>query len=128
MQSEPEAWGFFNSPHWTVFWSGSLLEPHLQRLAPGVVRQSVGYGRGEVFFERLLGLGVGFRVLRADREPAKPERGQLLAHGALVHLDAETRLDLALQVDTAPAHHPVHSRIGTLAHHPRQLGLLLRAQ
>src|SRR6056297_1599554 len=37
MQSESEAWGFFNSPRGTVFWSGSLLEPDLQRLAPGVV-------------------------------------------------------------------------------------------
>ena len=72
------------------------------------------------FFERLLGLGVGFRVLRAHRQPAKSERGQLLAHGPLVHRDAEALLDPALQVDAPPAHHPVRGGVGTLARHARQ--------
>ena len=72
------------------------------------------------FFERLLGLGVGFRVLRAHRQPAKSERGQLLAHGPLVHRDAEAFLDPALQVDVPPAHHPVRGGVGTLAHHARE--------
>jgi hypothetical protein len=31
-----------NGPR-TVFWPGSLLEPYLQRLGPGVLRQRVGY-------------------------------------------------------------------------------------
>ena len=55
------------------------------------------------FFESLLRLGVGFRVLRTHRESAKAQPYQLLAHSPLMHLDTETRLDLALQVNAASA-------------------------
>jgi hypothetical protein len=67
-------------------------------------------------------------VLRTHRESAKAQPYQLLAHSLLMHLDTETRLDLALQVNVAPAHHPVRRRVRTLAYHLRQLSFLLNAQ
>ena len=80
------------------------------------------------FFERFLCSLVRLRVLRAHRQAAKAERGKLLSHRALVHHDAELRLDPALQVDPPPTDHAVALRIGTVADQLRQTLLLCRAQ
>lgn len=39
---------------------GFVLKPHLQGFVPGVIRQSVGYGRGEVFLNVSCASGLDF--------------------------------------------------------------------
>ena len=62
---------------------------------------------------------VLLRMERASRNPAKPEAMQQLAHRALGQADAPLLRDLARQIDTPPANHPVFGELWTGPHPPR---------
>ena len=67
-------------------------------------------------------------MLRPHRQPREAEPMQQLADRALVQADREPPLDQGLQVDPAPAHHPVPLRVRPPLHDRRQLGPLLRGE
>ena len=81
-----------------------VLKPDFDGLAARRFGDDGGGLIGEVFFESFLDIGIGFRVLRAHRQPDKAERLQLLADRALVHHHAEPRLDHTLQIDATLVH------------------------
>ena len=63
--------------------------------------------RWQSFFERLLRRRVGLRVARPYGQARELEPLEKPAH-VIGDLDVEASPDLHLQVDAAPAHHPVH--------------------
>ncbi len=94
---------------------GSMCPAGRPALHPGTIPPAACCGRARAGPRQpsrqscpacLLRFGNGFRVLRVQREAAKPECGQLLARGALVHRHADARFDPVLAVNSPPAHHP----------------------
>ena len=86
---------------------GQALEPHLDRLAGGTLRQRRAHKRGEVCFELILGGLIRLRVMGACRDVAEPQMVQDLAHRALVVGRREALFDDSLEVDPPPANHAV---------------------
>jgi hypothetical protein len=72
------------------------------------------------FFKSFLGFVVGLRVAWTHREPAIAEPREHFADRAFVQLNAELPLQFVAQIRPAPAHHPVHRRIGTCFNHRRE--------
>ena len=67
-------------------------------------------------------------MLRAHRQAGEAEPAQDLADRTLVQLDAEAARDDGLQVDAAPAHHPMPGQVRTGLDPAFQLGLLRRRE
>jgi len=63
-------------------------------------------------------------VLRAHRKPPKSEPGQLFANRALVHVNTKSFLDLALEIEAPPAHHPVRYGVRAIENPLRRVFLL----
>jgi len=83
---------------------------------------------GPYVFERLDGLPILRRVTRAGADVGEAELVQDLAHRALVVGDAEALGDEVLQVDSAPAHDPMHRPIRAGLDEARQVCLLIGRQ
>ncbi len=80
------------------------------------------------FFKILLDGLVAVRVTRPHREGAEAARVQQVPDRALGHDHAEASLHHPLEIDAAPAHHPVHRHVGARLHDPIELSPLRRVQ
>jgi len=92
--------------------AGFVLEPDFQWLAPGLLGEGLGYDVGEVFLNASCASGSRLGGVGPDRQAAEAQGGQLLAHGALVHRDAEALANDPLQVHPPPTHHAVGGQVG----------------
>src|SRR5215218_8443455 len=105
-------------PRDRIRWRRPVRAPRINRLPRG----------GPYVFERLDGLPILRRVTRAGADVGEAELVQDLAHRALVVGDAEALGDEVLQVDSAPAHDPMHRPIRAGLDEARQVCLLIGRQ
>ena len=77
---------------------------------------------------RLQRVAILLGVLRAHRDPAKPETIQQIADRAFGQRDAKLAINLGGQIDAPPANHPVFGKVRASADPPRHRRRLRRRQ